>query len=449
MPCTDIYCKHGKELLTRNPPSTLFSSINAIYAEPFSGRFGQRVLAETSLLRDSHRIDVVYSPDHLQRILASTKIPSNKDEKALYPIFVTSRLRFRHDLSHTDLPQEQLPNLLLGKFAPAKVLLIAVVPEIQLETYLALFPDPDPQSTDTLRFVTVRDLNIGIGRKRTIVMLLAQKWSMGSFFLVDDDIEEFWEYDRGLRNHVRVHPWRPLAFMQNVLKDTLFSQSDTAREARKRTLEDDNGAFMQAIQRSVDVKQFGQISRLLGKSIDSLAKDPEPLLALLPPEIQAECRSLLYGKDRLGQVALWNSHGKSYSTQLWDYQRKGPWTHIISTARQQVILYDTTCTAGIHPVSDAAFWEEPLPLDAWQGLIERVNKENRRDGEASVVARESGYKFSDSAHVRQQLMHGIGGALVYRFSFTPNEGMKSLVNVEVPDIYCDNESSEEEEEEGK
>jgi len=58
-----------------------------------------------------------------------------------------------------------------------------------------------------------------------------------------------------------------------------------------------------------------------------------------------------------------------------------------------------------------------------------------------VLARELGYKFSDSAHVRQLLMHGIGGALVYRFSFTPNEGMKSLVNVEVPDIYCNDESA--------
>ena len=330
------------------------------------------------------------------------------------------------------------------------MLLIAVVPELQLETYLALFPDTDLQGTETLRFVTVRDLNIGIGRKRTIVMLLAQKWSLNTFFLINDDVEEFWEYDRGLRNHVRVHPWRPFAFMQNVLKDTLFSQSETAREARKRTLEDYNGAFMQAIQRSVDMKQYGQICNRMGRDIDSLAKDPEPILALLPQGIKAECRALLYGKERLGQVALWNCHGKSFSTQLWDYQRKSPCTHIISTARQQVILYDTTCTAGIHLVSDEEFWKDPLPLDTWQDLIERVNKENRRDGEAAVLARELGYKFSDSAHVRQLLMHGIGGALVYRFSFTPNEGMKSLVNVEVPDIYCNDDSAyEEEEEDGK
>jgi len=82
--------------------------------------------------------------------------------------------------------------------------------------------------------------------------------------------------------------------MQNVLKDTLFSQSETAREARKRTLEDDDGAFMQAIQRSVDTKHLIQISRLIGRDIDSLAKDPEPILALLPQGIKAECRALLY-----------------------------------------------------------------------------------------------------------------------------------------------------------
>jgi len=143
LPPTDIYCKKGKELLTRNPRSNLFSSINAIYEEPFSGRFGQRVLAKTSLVRESKCINVVYSPGHLQQILAATKIPSNKDEKALYPIFVTSRLRFRHD--PTNIPQDQVPNFLMGRFAPAKVLLIAVVPELQLETYLALFPDTDLQ----------------------------------------------------------------------------------------------------------------------------------------------------------------------------------------------------------------------------------------------------------------------------------------------------------------
>jgi hypothetical protein len=45
-----------------------------------------------------------------------------------------------------------------------------------------------------------------------------------------------------------------------------------------------------------------------------------------------------------------------------------------------------------------------------------------------IQALEMGYKYSNLAYVRQLCMHGVGGYVVYYFSFQLNKHVPSLVD---------------------
>jgi len=65
----------------------------------------------------------------------------NSDPTALYPIFITSRLRAGEGTPAI------VPNLLLGQFTTARVLIIVVIPAKQAAMYTKLFP-PEEQKQE-------------------------------------------------------------------------------------------------------------------------------------------------------------------------------------------------------------------------------------------------------------------------------------------------------------
>jgi hypothetical protein len=108
---------------------------------------------------------------------------------------------------------------------------------------------------------------------------------------------------------------------------------------------------------------------------------------------------------------------------------------MVSTCRYQFVLYNTEATRHIHPVSDNALFEAPLSHYEKTALVqESKKKRNRpRDSKPAQELIRTGYKFSDSAHVRQLCMHGVGGVQVYYFNFSIAP-VPSVVNCEDPGL---------------
>jgi hypothetical protein len=179
---------------------------------------------------------------------------------------------------------------------------------------------------------------------------------------------------------------------------------------------------------------------------DTFIRDPSRWLENMPwrgEQEKLQAKQELLGKSkRIGQVGLWNSHERTMQTPLFDRPRAipGPITHAVSSVRHQVVLYDVENVKGIYPVSDEAFWTPPLLRDNLQELISQVKD---RFSSAGRKALQFGYKFSDTAYVRQLCLHGVGGLQVDFFSFETNPHVASVV-----DLTCDP-APEEDDEDGK
>lgn len=51
--------------------------------------------------------------------------------------------------------------------------------------------------------VILSDFNLGIGRKRKIMMLLAEHFDFKKFYFIDDDIDSFYQYGDYERDHAQ------------------------------------------------------------------------------------------------------------------------------------------------------------------------------------------------------------------------------------------------------
>ncbi len=70
----------------------------------------------------------------------------------------------------------------------------------------------------------------------------------------------------------------------------------------------------------------------------------------------------------------------------------------------QVVLYNLEAVAGFHPVTDDAFWEEPLSPHARHELMRKVSKSAKQPYNAEELKlTRLGYKHSDGAYVKYAL----------------------------------------------
>lgn len=168
------------------------------------------------------------------------------------------------------------------------------------------------------------------------------------------------------------------------------------------------------------------------KNRESLARHPYSELSKIPQGKFKNHLLKLFNeiKPKIGQVSLtiandYSSRSRYLEDRLASNRR---YTHMVSSGRYQVVLYDTEVTRGIHPVSDEALFTEPLSHSKKTELIHSAVKKGKFSKEGQE-AMKFGYKFSDSAHVRYLTLSGIGGFKVYYFACNEFVG-PSLVDAE-------------------
>ncbi|RNA42870.1 hypothetical protein BpHYR1_005763 [Brachionus plicatilis] len=146
---------------------------------------------------------------------------------------------------------------------------------------------------------------------------------------------------------------------------------------------------------------------VLGKKKDIIRHYVNHLKLIRLPNIkniEAKIELLLF-KPRekiIGQIALWNMENFLGKNEILN--------------RLQVVLYNTKAISGIHPVSDKAFFEEPLNEKERLCLVQKARNKKLNDLNAKNSAR-LGYKYSDNAFIYYQILNGVTGYLVFYFAY--------------------------------
>jgi len=91
-------------------------------------------------------------------------------------------------------------------------------------------------------------------------------------------------------------------------------------------------------------------------------------------------------------------------------------THIISSKRYQVVLYNLDAIKGIHPVSDKVLFETTLNYEERKQLLESAKSATFEIKNVCIAARQ-GYICDDKIHVHYQILNSVSGFLVYYYSF--------------------------------
>ena len=66
--------------------------------------------------------------------------------------------------------------------------------------------------------------------------MLARYWDVPYLHLLDDDLDQFYEFDNDIKVHVETPSWRVLSFMQKVMSNSLYLPSE--QEKRRKVLEE-------------------------------------------------------------------------------------------------------------------------------------------------------------------------------------------------------------------
>ncbi|ELR20552.1 uncharacterized protein ACA1_052430 [Acanthamoeba castellanii str. Neff] len=379
--------------------------------------------------------------DALGRVIQRAAL-SKDGQRGLYPIFISSEDRatpLREESSHWR------PNLLADKLKLHPLLsyiIFCAVPSRELPRYQSWFPaDANPG----LIFISLPDSELGIGRIRTLFLLLAEQWRLSRFFMVDDDISEFHEYDpaiyiRGSIQHTSSTA-RALLFLQLTMDAELFPSDTESVRQRSEALLGIKAAYNRIIYQNEELDADDQarlvdqiaVSRLL----EQVARDPTCLIRELEERNLGRAAQMVQQitkakSQHVGQVALWNSLtcAKGYHDRLSGFHKS---THMISPIRYQVVLYNLEAVAGFHPVTDDAFWEEPLSPHARHELMRKVSRSAKQPYNAEELKlMRLGYKHSDAAYIKYLLLNNISGYMVYWFSFhhRVDKATRSLVNAE-------------------
>jgi len=390
----------------------------------------------------------------------------------LFPIFITSRLRKAQDYDGTPETFDKVkfkPNILVKDLcklgSPIKRCLIFLFVEgglpgkreefqKELNYYITLRKTEHQLAEKKLNENPVvmcfwPERNLGIGRKRKMMLLFAEHLNLNRFFFADDDIDCFFEYDpRPHVRQIRTHPQaatRALYYMTKVLdygieeKDGSFSK-DEENSLRKVDSTVSNKWLRKLGKKEDEFENDAKRKELFDKLFTIISEkdytQKDYIFYLLSElgeplkDLEAEIKEALLNRKSkvIGQVGLWNQNMYSMKQSLTSrLQGNNKTTHYLSKIRYQLVLYNLHAIKGIHPVSDESFFEAPLSQEERANLCHQaMNK--KLDNKYAQEAARLGYKYSDKAHVYYQIMNGVTGYIVYYFSFMDYKNQPSKVN---------------------
>lgn len=314
--------------------------------------------------------------------------------------------------------------------------------------------------------VFLPERELGIGRKRKIMMLISEYFQMQRFFLIDDDIDSFQEYNKNSqkRQHSDMAAFKALDYMSQVLSDGIDGKDvEKLADDNENKIKIDSKLKLSWVKELVKLEdsiktehevEYDQLLQLVndGNFYQDRDRILYPLKCICGENnslYKDVYRNLYHERSKvIGQVALLNQ--SSYLVaKACDPRLEGSikYTHSVLSSRYQLVLYNLNAIKGIHPVSDDAFFELPLNKEERIDNCKKAMKKGFSHEIACKVAR-LGYKYSDKAHVYYQIQNGVSGYVVYYFSF---ETMKvpSKVNGDETNSNMDSQNSIKNEEEKK
>lgn len=257
--------------------------------------------------------------------------------------------------------------------------------------------------------------------------------------MLDDDIDCFYEHDptEGLRRpvHHDTACIRSFGFMQQVMRESKFPATEEEIDSRFNKLGPLWDEIMQPLMMKTldkDVESFGMpaFSYLMKLFSDTVvkkesAKDPSHLLNVLESyQLKAEGKIVedaLSKGDMVGQVALWNQDSTA-QTAYFDRLAKGDTksTHLVSSVRYQVVLFNLNSVRHIHPVTDDVLFDEPIYGEVRKQLQIVSDPNKAKHGyclSSATLAAMQGYRSEDKVLVYLLALNKISGFMVYWFGF--------------------------------
>ena len=301
--------------------------------------------------------------------------------------------------------------------------------------------------------VLLPERNLGLGRKRKIMMLLAEHFVLNRFFFIDDDIEGFYQYDDDRMEHTNKNLENVTFNALNIMSKVL--DHEISKNCENQIVEDDiyriwlkqlfklDDIFVNSthkkdldyIQDLIQNKNLKDRDSLLDKF--SVLKTSN-LLCIdqlkVIEDVENEIKEKIYDSKAkiIGQVGLWNKKNSKHQSSDFKSRLEGTEysTHIVSKARYQVVLYNLDAMKRIHPVSDKVLFEKTLTerdkAKSVQGLPEKFDFNMKKHLELASL----GYKYCDNVHILYQIQHGVSGYQIFYYSFQEKNDCTSKVNSE-------------------
>ena len=200
-------------------------------------------------------ITSVYNKDFLDNKMALlSRSLQTAGTRALHPIFITSRLRrnkckLSNDQASGYTQQLNILAKTLGKHMEPHTFVVFLFVEgggnvrervrdfkpekdyyenLKRDNFDAILNRPGTKFRDTVEHDPVilcylPERNLGIGRKRKLMMLFAEHLQLRKYYFIDDDIDEFYEYDFRIGHRaMKSTPhsaFKALDFMDKVLEE--------------------------------------------------------------------------------------------------------------------------------------------------------------------------------------------------------------------------------------
>ena len=384
-------------------------------------------------------------------------LSSISDDQFLYPIFISSVRRKKKDESENFKPNILLKDLCSSSPERLKKVIIFLLiegglPENRrdfeedINFYKELRDNEIEAVTNDKQnpviTVLLPERNLGIGRKRKIMMLLAEYFDFKRFYMIDDDIDSFYQFDDFSRDHVKYpnQTFNALKFMSTVLDYSVSQVNEKIRIESQQCIDwgDDLAMMRRTFAKSEhETNCYNKLRELIQKEN---FKERDRIISLFSiltksclindkelekiKQVENEIKEKLFNNKLkvIGQIGLWNQNMYNQKRTLEDRLRSlGKSTHFVSSIRYQVVLYNLEAVKGIHPVSDDVLFENPLSENEKAILVLKAKNKELDNTDACKAAR-LGYKYSDKAHILYQLVSGISGFEVFNFSFKDKVG---------------------------
>lgn len=416
----------------------------------FINQYNLETVIQFEIDRSNKKIMVECDKNEIDERIFELKINIANEKNCLYPIFISSVLRekrknFRPNIFVEDLCKNgaQIEGFIVFLFIEAGHSKDRKSFEEDIKFYVDLQSKSSENSETKLKknpvvLCLLPERNLGIGRKRKLMMLFAEYLNLPRFYICDDDIETFYQYDQSVHTRTMVkhglNTGKALSFMSKVM-DCSINETDNENNSNQTIESDiicdiicDLGQIKKKQDNDEIKKIISDLTKTIYENSDKLKIKKDIIRHYLNQLklkkirnfeiIEKKIEELVFKprEKTIGQIALWNLNnlflGKNEHLNRLQGINKA--THKISKCRYQVILYNAKAISGIHHVSDKAFFERPLDQ---KEKIDLLKKANKKDNEHGKRAAKLGYKFIDDAFVYYQILNGVTGCLIFYYAF--------------------------------